>query len=103
MSSGDERELQPLIGDRRKRRGCCSAHPVLCSCTLTFTLVLSLAIVIFGAVFGSKLDQAVQDAIAEVMLVLLVSRGRINGSYMGLEKGAAKIRVGVWHLNGFLR
>ena len=69
MSSEDERELQPLIGDVRKRPGCCANHPWLCSCTLTLILALCLAVILFGGIFGSRLDQAVQDAIAEVMFV----------------------------------
>ena len=56
-SSEDERELRPLVGDKRKARGCCSTHPVFCSCTLTVTLALCLSIVVFGAIFGPKLDQ----------------------------------------------
>ena len=68
MSSGDERELQPLVGDGKKRRGCCAAHPVFCSCTLTVILSLCILVLIFGGIFGSKLDQTVQNAIGEVML-----------------------------------
>ena len=64
--SDDATELQNLIGNGKKRRGCCSSHPVLCTVVLSVLLVLSVSMVVLGAVFQSTIDHAVQDAIGEV-------------------------------------
>ena len=68
MSSGDERELQPLVGGKGKQRGCCVAHPVCCGCTLTVMMALSLIVITAGGVLSSILDHTIQDAIGEVRL-----------------------------------
>ncbi len=59
-------ELETLLGGERKRRGCCSKHPIVCSVVLGVLIVSCLAVVLCGVLLHSTIDDKVQDAIAEV-------------------------------------
>lgn len=71
--SDDDREtlteLHNLVGGGKKRRGCCCAtHPVCCTCTLSLVTGLCLVVVVLGAAFQGRVDEAVQDVIGEVYI-----------------------------------
>lgn len=66
MAQEEPTELDNLVGGGKKRRGCCSSHPIFCITTLVVVVVLCLAVAILGSVFNSRIDQAVQNAIAQV-------------------------------------
>lgn len=66
MSTGREDELNTLIGGGKKRKGCCSSHPVICASSLLALSTLCVAVLVCGTVLHPTVDQKVQDAIAEV-------------------------------------
>jgi len=63
-----EEELETLVGDGGKRRGCCTARPKLCVGVLLVTAAVCVAVVACGASLHAMVDEKVQDAIAEVRL-----------------------------------
>lgn len=71
MAERETTELDNLVGRGKKRRGCCTTHPILCTVFLCALLGLGIAVVVVGTIFHSTVDQAIQDAIAEVLGVML--------------------------------
>lgn len=63
---GEPTEMDNLIGEGKRRQWCCRTHPVACIVTACVILALGVAVATVGAVFHSRVDQAVQDAIAQV-------------------------------------
>lgn len=75
MSTRREEELDALIGGEKKRRGCCTSHPILCTSTLAVISMLCIVVLVCGVVLHPIIDQKVQDAIAEVSPALLAREG----------------------------
>lgn len=74
MSEREATELDNLIGGGKKKRGCCTSHPILCTISLCILLVLGLAVAVLGTVFHSRVNQAILDEIAEVPMSVEVGR-----------------------------
>jgi len=66
MSADESTELENLVGQGRKKKGCCRSHPVLCGSTLTVGLVFCVVVFACGLAFYPDVDQEVQDAIGKV-------------------------------------
>ena len=67
MSSDSEGELKNLVGGGKKQKGCCcSRYPICCGSVSIVTLILSLTIGIFAAVYHPTIHQKVLDTIADV-------------------------------------